>query len=179
MEEYVRDYMMAAAIFGLFTFVWFGWAQERPKENWRIYLGVGSGLGIVLAIFGFYLSINHWEAASALHHQANFSYYIIFVIIEFSIAAIVGLMLIFKKRSDYVAPWIAFIVGVHFFPLSFVFNDFTYNILGILVVTVSIISLPLSKKLDVANSTITGIGAGTLLLLFSIFNLLRVFYINC
>ncbi|WP_246313345.1 hypothetical protein [Paenibacillus foliorum] len=72
------------------------------------------------------------------------------------------------KRTDYVAPWIAFIVGVHFFWLKSVFNDSSLYILGILLVGVALISFFISKKLNVANSAITGIGAGTVLFCFAI-----------
>lgn len=177
MEEYIRDYTMAAAILGLFSFVWFGWAQERPRKSWRVYLGIGSTLGIIVSAAGIYLSITHWNGASILHEQSNFTYYIIFVAIEFTVAAVISAVLLIKKHSDYVAPWIAFVVGVHFFPLSFVFDDFTYNILGGLITVVSLISLPLSKRLDVANSAVTGIGTGVSLFLFALFNLIRALMI--
>ena len=52
MEEYIRDYTMAATILGLFSFVWFGWAQERPRKSWRVCLGIGSTLGIIVSAAG-------------------------------------------------------------------------------------------------------------------------------
>lgn len=36
-REYVRDYAMYASVFGMFSFIWFGWAQESPKPSWRLY----------------------------------------------------------------------------------------------------------------------------------------------
>ena len=45
-----RDLLMTAAIFGFFASVWFGWAQENPPPTARVPLGVGTGLGILLAI---------------------------------------------------------------------------------------------------------------------------------
>jgi hypothetical protein len=38
--EYIRDYVTYTAFLGMFSFVWFGWAQENPRENWRKYTGV-------------------------------------------------------------------------------------------------------------------------------------------
>lgn len=57
---------------------------------------------------------------------------------------------------SWLAPWIAFMVGVHFIGLSSVFADPSLYVL----VAVSILSLFVSPKLQVANSAITGIGSG-------------------
>lgn len=51
---YPRDYLMYAAIFGFFSFCWFGWAQEAPKAGWRWGLGIGSAVGLTLGIVGGY-----------------------------------------------------------------------------------------------------------------------------
>lgn len=175
MEEYIRDYIFAAAIFGFFTFAWFGWAQERPRKSWRVPLGVMSTLGLLLSIFSFYIGYSHWDSPSALNTHSSFNAYITFVIIEFLVALIVGVILIIKKWSNYVAPWIALVVGVHFFPLSFVFDDFIYNILGVLVVITALLAVPLARKLDVASSAVTGIGTGTFLFIFAVINLIRFY----
>ncbi|HBS44547.1 MAG TPA: hypothetical protein DEA91_09005, partial [Paenibacillus sp.] len=77
------------------------------------------------------------------------------------------------KYNDYVAPWIAFIVGIHFIGLKSVFNDFSLYLLAAFLVATSIVSLFISKKLKVANSAITGIGAGTVLFAFALLGLIR------
>lgn len=33
---------MYAAVFGIFAFAWYGWAQENPPKRIRIWLGFGS-----------------------------------------------------------------------------------------------------------------------------------------
>jgi len=53
--EYIRDYAMYTAIFGMFSFVWFGWAQENPGKNWRKYIGVSSGIALLVCLIGVYL----------------------------------------------------------------------------------------------------------------------------
>lgn len=171
--EYLRDYTMYMAIFGMFSFMWFGWAQEKPRRSWRLYIGIASGIALVVCLIGVYLSIINWNEASALSDTSSFRSYLTFVVIEFLLAGVGAFLIIRLKRNDYVAPWIAFIVGIHFFWLKDVFKDSSLNILGILLIGVVIISFWLSKKLSVANSAITGIGAGTVLFCFAILGLSR------
>ncbi|MBD8005083.1 hypothetical protein [Bacillus norwichensis] len=171
--EYIRDYAMYASIFGMFSFCWFGWAQENPRPNWRIFLGIASGVALLVCLVGVYLSITNWHAASALSEKTKFNTYLITVYIEFIIAGIGAVVLIKRKLSDYVAPWIAFIVGIHFIALKSVFNDSSLYILAGLLVAVSILSLFISPRLKVANSAITGIGTGVVLLSFALLGLIR------
>ncbi|WP_339315979.1 hypothetical protein [Paenibacillus sp. FSL R10-2734] len=171
--EYVRDYTMYAAIFGMFSFSWFGWAQENPRSSWRKYIGISSGVALLICLIGVYLSVTNWDAPSVLNDKTSFDNYLISVYIEFFLAGAGASILMKCKYNDYTAPWIAFIVGIHFIGLKSVFNDFSLYILAALLVVVSIASLFISKKLKVANSAITGIGAGTVLFAFALLGLIR------
>lgn len=64
--EFVRDHAMYAAIFGFFAMVWFGWGQENPPTSWRIRLGFGSVVSLLVFLAGIYLAIQHWQDATAL-----------------------------------------------------------------------------------------------------------------
>ncbi|REK77575.1 hypothetical protein [Paenibacillus paeoniae] len=173
--DYIRDYAMYASIFGMFSFVWFGWAQERPRRGWRPYLGIASGIALLVCLFGVYLSITNWGEASALKESSSFTTYLITVYMEFFLAGLGAFLLIRKKRSDFVAPWIAFIVGIHFIALVGVFDDPSLYVLAALLVAISLISLFLAPKLQVARSAITGVGSGTVLFGFAILGLIRFF----
>ena len=164
--EYLRDYCMYTAIFGFFSFVWFGWAQENPRPSWRKYLGIAAGVAFIVCLIGVYLSVTNWHSPSVLSDSKAFRQYLIFFYAG-------AFLLIKKKWSHFIAPWVAFIVGIHFLGLKHVFQDFSLYILAILLVTISIIALFISQKLKVANSAITGIGAGTVLFAFAILGLIR------
>ena len=171
--DYVRDYAMYASIFGMFSFSWFGWAQENPRPSWRKYIGIASGVSLLICLIGIYLSITNWDAPSVLNNKTSFDNYLISVYIELFVAGAGASILLKCKFNDYVAPWIAFIVGIHFISLKSVFNDFSLYLLAALLVAVSITSLFISKKLNVANSAITGIGTGTVLFAYALLGLIR------
>lgn len=171
--DYVRDYAMYASIFGMFSFSWFGWAQENPRSSWRKYIGLASGVSLLVCLIGIYLSITNWDAPSVLNNKISFANYLISVYIELFLAGAGASILLKCNFNDYVAPWIAFIVGIHFISLKSVFNDFSLYLLAALLVAVSIASLFISKKLNVANSAITGIGTGTVLFAYALLGLIR------
>lgn len=173
--DYVRDYAMYASIFGLFSCSWFGWAQEKPRASWRKYLGIASGAALLVCLAGVYLSVTNWHAPSALTNPTAFRQCLISVYLEFFLAGAGAFVLIKRKLHNYVAPWIAFIVGIHFIGLKSVFDDPSLYLLAFLLVAVSILSLFLSRKLQVPNSAITGIGAGTALFAFALLGLIRFF----
>lgn len=171
--DYVRDYTMYAAIFGMFSFSWFGWAQERPKANWRIYIGIASVLSLLVCLLGVYLSIKNWNEPSVLSDDTSFTIYLITVYIEFIVAGVGAFLLIRKKAKEYIAPWIAFIVGIHFIGLVSVFEDPSLYVLAGLLIAVSVLAVFVAPKLQVASSAITGIGSGTVLFAFAILGLIR------
>jgi hypothetical protein len=175
--EYVRDYVMYAAIFGVFGFIWFGWAQENPPKSWRVSIGIASGLSLLVGIIGIYFSIHNWYENTALTLDDAFSSYVTFVVIEFVLAAIGAFFLSRYKKQHIIAPWICFIVGVHFIWLKSVFQDPSLYALAILLIGVSLLSIFLSKRKGIANSVITGIGAGFVLFCFAISGLVRFFLV--
>ncbi|MFD2210097.1 hypothetical protein ACFSMW_10245 [Virgibacillus halophilus] len=170
---FLRDCVMYMAIFGIFSVTWFGWAQENPKKSWRKYLGLAAVAGLLVGSAGIYLSVVNWHEPTALADVSTYKSYLFFVYLEFFLAGIGALILIKRKKAAYVAPWVAFVVGIHFFWLKPIFADAALYILAIILILVSITSLWISKKLDVAASAITGIGAGTALFCFAILGLVR------
>ncbi|UOQ83546.1 hypothetical protein [Gracilibacillus salinarum] len=130
-------------------------------------------MAMLVCLIGVYLSVTHWDAASTLSEKDTFTTYLIVFYTEIIIAGLGAFLLIRIKKKDYVAPWIAFIVGTHFFWLVDIFKDPSLYMLAILIIAITVISPWLSKKWGVANSAITGIGSGTVLFCFAILGLIR------
>lgn len=171
--EYIRDYTMYAAIFGMFSVSWYGWAQERPRQSWRLWLGIASGVAMLVCTTGVYLSIRNWDAATALDETEAFRMYLITVYIEFILAGAGAYWFIRRKQKDFVAPWIAFVVGIHFIGLVGVFDDPALYVLALLLTVIALSSVAAARRLNVASSAITGIGSGTVLLGFALLGLVR------
>lgn len=174
---YPRDYLMYTAIFGFFSFCWFGWAQEAPKEGWRWGLGIGSAIGLILGIVGGVLSYLHWQDASVLTNKVDFKWYLIFFISEIILAIVGAILLLSVQKSSWISAWVSFIVAIHFIGLAFVFDDKFLFLLAGLMLIVTISSVPLSTYFQVAPSAILGIGNGACLLLFSLLGLVRFWQI--
>ena len=100
--EFIRDYTMYAAILGFFSLSWFGWAQEKPRESWRKYLGMASGVSLLVCLIGVYLSVNNWNAPSALSDTSTFQTYLITVYIEFFLAGAGAIVLLLRTRGHFV-----------------------------------------------------------------------------
>jgi len=172
--NYLRDYSTMVAFFGFFSMAWFGWAQEKPPERWRKYIGGATVLSLLAFLYGIYLSYTHWEEATALAETGSLTSYFIFVVLEFAVATIGAIILFRRGMKDYIAPWVCLIVGIHFFPLRYVFADFSLHLLGILLVAVAVGSVYLYRKRKAVMSATTGIGAGLSILSFAVFNLFRL-----
>lgn len=173
--DYIRDYAMYASVFGMFSFAWFGWAQEKPLRSWRLYLGLASGVALLVCLLGVYLSITNWNEASALNEVDSFRSYLITFYAEFIVAGAAAFILIRRKLGDYVAPMVALVVGLHFIALAPVFGDDNLYVLAALLTAVAIVSTFVAPKLGVARSAIAGIGSGTVLFAFAVLGLIRYF----
>lgn len=140
---------MTAVIFGVAAFVWSGWAQERPPAGWpsRVALGLLSVLGLALVGIGVPRVIASWTNATAidLGSGAFVAYTIVFWI---EVVAIVVLAVVLKRaqRSEFLAPSVLLIVGVHLLPLALVFEQWILFIAGLLVAAAGIAAMILPRK---------------------------------
>ncbi|HEV2930443.1 MAG TPA: hypothetical protein VGW74_17295, partial [Propionibacteriaceae bacterium] len=69
---------------------------------------------------------------------------------------------------DFIPVWVCAVVGVHFFPLASLLEDRLLVTLGASVTTVALLALVAGLATGVAPSTVTGVGAGTLLTGFAL-----------
>ena len=163
-----RDNAMTALILGLFASSWFGWAQDRPPTAWRPLLILGAVLSLVVAVVGAVLAWRNWSAAgSALSEPGAMRHYGIIVGVEFGVAAVGAAGIAVWGRSEYIAPWICLVVGVHFVPMAPVLKDPSLIALGILMVAIAVAAVVVFKRTELAPSALTGAGAGVALLSYA------------
>jgi hypothetical protein len=112
--EFVRDTAATAAIFGFYTSVWFGWAQERPPPSWRSMLIGGSAAALLLAVAGGVVTWRDWSSGTVFDEDTSRAFGLV-VGIEFAVAGLGALALALRRRSDLTPAWVALVVGIHLF----------------------------------------------------------------
>lgn len=166
--EYARDLVMTGVIFGFATFVWAGWAQERPPAGvvWRIVLAALSVAGLVLVGLGIPIAIRNWNTPTAL---ASGSPALVWYIVVFwlEVAAMVGLAIFYArtKRTHLVAPTVLLIVGVHFVPLAFVFGQPIIMLAAVLLTVAGIVALVMPRTAAASSFWCAVMAAPVLLVL--------------
>lgn len=166
---FLRDFAMYAAIFGAFSFVWFGWAQENPPKKWRAWLGVGSGVGLLVAALGGFLASQNWHAGSALKADPSaYTFYLAVVAFEVVLSFVGAMWLQKHGKPQLVAPWIALVVGLHFAPLALVFQDTWLYVLAALVAGGVIAAYAISRRTKLPVNTLACAFTGAILLVFAL-----------
>jgi len=123
--EFPRDVAFMAAVFGMATFVWAGWAQERPPSTaWRIVLGALALAGVAVVGLTLPAAIRDWETPTALVvDSAPFAVYVAMVAVELVAGGIAAALLVRRGLPELVAPVIMIVVGIHWIPMIWVFQQ--------------------------------------------------------
>lgn len=173
--EFTRDAAATAAIFGFFAASWFGWAQEQPPTTWRNWLIAGALLSLLLAIVGGWLTWQHWSDATAFNPRTGRTFGVI-VGIEFTIAALGAGVLTLLGKPQFIAPWVALVVGVHFFPLARLLSYPLLTVVAVLVSLSALLAIPLARSQSITISAVTGLATGVILLIAALFSLITFLY---
>lgn len=168
-----RDAGVTALLLGLFAAAWFGWAQASSPEWLRVWLGVGSTIGVMVAVVGAVVAFRAPGQTSALRDRAAGRRYGILIGVEFAAIAVGAAILGLAGQAEYIPAWICAVVGVHFFPLAPLLRDPSLTVLGIALCAVAVTGLIGGLVAVVAVSTIVGIGAGIAQLTYAIMSLVR------
>ena len=163
-----RDRGMTALIEGFFGFVWFGWGQANASAGLRPWLAAGGVAAVLVALAGGVLAFRGPASTGVLHDRQARRRYGITVGVEFTLAGVGAAVLATTGPADFIPVWVCAIVGVHFFPLASLLQDRLLVALGASVTAVALLALVAGLATGVAPSTVTGIGAGTLLTGFAL-----------
>lgn len=174
MLDHLRDNAMSVTILGFFAFAWFGWAQEAPPGRWRLPLGLGAVVSIVIAITGGFLTWRQRSESSALDDSGAMTRFIIIFWIEVILIAVGNGLLAWRGQATWISSWTAFIVAIHFLPLGSVFNDGGFYALGVVATIVVIGAFVTAREQSIAPSALTGAGIGIVFAAFAAWYLWRV-----
>ena len=165
--EFPRDLLMTGAIFGVAAFMWAGWAQERPPRGliWHFILGALGLGGAALAAVTIPAAVSSWAEPTAIVFGGTaFAWYTAVFWLE--VAAMIVLAAIVarrRKRSDLIAPVILAVVGIHFIPLAWVFQQPVFAVAGIVLTAVAVTAARVPGR-AAARSFWCGLPASAILL---------------
>lgn len=163
-----RSRGVTVAIDGWFALAWFGWGQAAAPSWLVAPLAAGSGLAALLAVAGVLLARRSAGRLPAMSDPAVRRRYGVIVGAEFGLLGAGAAVLGATGQYRWVAAWVCFGVGVHFFPLTTTLQNASLRPLGVLLVAVAAAALVTGLATKVAPSTITGPGAGLCLLSFGL-----------
>ncbi|MFI5954792.1 hypothetical protein [Cryptosporangium sp. NPDC051539] len=173
-EDGGRGRGIAAAIVGFFAACWFGWAQEDPP-GWLVpLLVVGVVLSVVVAIAGIVLAVRSPSGSSPMADPRTRTRYFVTVGIEVALIWAGSALLGATGHDEYVAAWIAFVVGVHFVPLGRFFAERELQLSGVLITIVAVVAAVVTVATGHTSSTVAGAGSGTLLVLTGALSVLGI-----
>ena len=166
LTDFPRDLLMTGAIFGVAAFVWTGWAQERPPQQrvWRVVLGILTVCGAALAGITIPAVTGNWDQPTALSFDGPaFTWYIIIFWLE--VLAVIALVVLARRRnrSDLFAPLILAVVGIHFIPLAWLFQQPVYAVTGILLTAAAVAATVVPDRTAARSFWCGLLGGGTLL----------------
>jgi hypothetical protein len=171
--QHARDAAATCAIFGFFASAWFGWAQEKPPRGLRPALIAGSVLSFAAIAAGLVVTIAHWSDGTVFDEHTGPRFGIV-VGIEFAVAGLGAGLLAWRGKRDLVPAWIAFVVGVHLYPVAVLLDYAFLHVVATLVAVASVVSVPVARRRGIAVSAVTGGSTGTVLLLAACYSLATV-----
>jgi hypothetical protein len=142
--EFLRDQAFAIAWLAVMAAGWFGWSQEDPKPRLRGWLGAGSVIGILTAIAFGILVWRNWSTPTALDGR-----YWVFGLVVLAEAAVIGggcTVLARREQTRWYGWWIGFCVALHFAPLAWIFEDWSYIALAVVQVIGLLLMLPALRR---------------------------------
>jgi hypothetical protein len=161
-----RDRGITALIEGFFAAAWFGWGHAAAPSGLEIWLNIGGALALLVAVTGAVIGFRSPASTAALHDRRAARRYGIVVGVEFGLVGVGAGVLGGLGHAELIPVWVCAVVAVHFFPLAPILRDRQLVSLGALMCVVAVTAVVVALTTDIAASTVTGVGAGGLLLVF-------------
>ncbi len=159
-----RGAAMAATVEGFAAVVWFGWAQVSADGWLSTLLTLGGVAAFAVAIVGFVRAAQGRRSGSPLRIDWIRKRYVTVLAVE-AVVLVLGLVLLALTRSLGWSPaWVGLVFGLHAVPLGRVLGDRMLEVVGLVVVAVSVVALLVAVTGGVGLATLTGTAGGICLL---------------
>lgn len=168
--DHLRDAAGTAVVFGFFAPSWFGWAQAAPPPAWRRPLIAGAVVSFLVSVAGALLAWRYWHDGTAFDDGTSRTFGIV-VGIEFAAAALGVAVLAVRRHRELIPVWIAFVVGVHLFPVASLIRYPAVHVVAALITVAAVVSVPVARSRSIAPSAVVGAATGAVLLAGAVFSL--------
>lgn len=125
-----RDRGVTVAVEGFFAFVWFGWGQAAAPSWLAAPLALGTGLAALLTVAGVVVTKRSAGRLRVMADPVVRRRYRLIVGVEFGLLGAGAAVLAATGQYRWIAVWICFGVGVHFFPLASTLDNRSLRLLG-------------------------------------------------
>jgi hypothetical protein len=135
-----RDVAATALVLGVASSAWWGWGASALPAGWQLVAGLGSGLGLLVALIGGVLVWRRRRTGSVMADPANRRTYHRVVGLEVVLIAVGAAALTAIGGSDYLSAWVLLVVGGHFLPLARLFRVRSLAVCGALLVAAAVVA---------------------------------------
>ena len=167
--EHLRDIAVTAAVFGFFASGWFGWAQETPPPAWRKPLITGTVVSYAALVAGALLAWRHWHDGTVFNADTSRTFGIV-VGAEVGAAALGAAVLAVRHHRELMPAWIAFVVGLHLFPVASLIRYPAVHVVAALVTVAAVVAVPVARSRSITPSAVVGAATGGVLLAGALFS---------
>ena len=122
---------------------------------------------------GGLLTWQYWSTGTAFNPETGRTFGIL-VALAFVIAGAGAGLLIALHKRHLIPPWIALVIGAHFFPLARLAHYPLLIVVAVIVILVALVAAPFARSQSITVSAITGLTTGLVLLAAAISALVTV-----
>ncbi len=162
----------------------------RPEVGWRFPIAGGTGCRrepeltpwVIIAAQALpvppcgqrllctaWLTWRHWHDGTAFDETTSRAFGVV-VGIEFGAAALGSLLLVLRARRDLIPVWIAFVVGVHLFPVAALIGYPMIYVVATLITVAALAAFPIARARKLTVSAVVGAPVGLVLLAAALFS---------
>ncbi|GAA3951000.1 hypothetical protein Aau02nite_86580 [Amorphoplanes auranticolor] len=109
------------------------------------------------------LAWRYWHDGTAFDGDTSRAFGIV-VGIEFGAAALGAVALAVRRHRGLIPVWIAFVVGVHLFPVASLIRYPAIHLVAALITLAALVSVPLARSRSITLSAVVGTATGAVLL---------------
>jgi hypothetical protein len=111
----------------------------------------------------------HWHDGTAFDDDTSRAFGVV-VAIEVGAAGLGAAVLSIWRQHEFVPVWVAFVVGVHLFPVAALIRYAAIHVAAALITVAAVLAVPVARSRSIAPSAVVGAATGAVLLAAAFFS---------